>query len=183
MSSLFCGTDRISLKKMPFKPQEWPFKLQKWAFRVFKLRSLRGWDLQGSKLKGIFTSEKQGNVLHQDFALSIESKILNRVLTKYMWACTCPLLRTGSAPQRNWLPEQSQPHDCALCQQPQRSREHTGREKKQLSFDEASCLAAKCHATMLRESASQLPNWKSSRRDFLSVPLPKGPSRTKNTMG
>ena len=45
MSSLFSGTDRISLRLMPFKPHEWLFKLRKWAFRSFKTRSLRGWEL------------------------------------------------------------------------------------------------------------------------------------------
>ena len=45
MSSLFSGTDRISLRLMPFKPHEWLFKLQKWAFKSFKTRTLRAWDL------------------------------------------------------------------------------------------------------------------------------------------
>ena len=56
MSSLLGGTDRISLRQMPLKPHEGLFKLQKRAFRAFKTRSLRGWDLQGSKLKGNYTS-------------------------------------------------------------------------------------------------------------------------------
>ena len=67
MSSLFVGTDSVSVRKMPLKPQEW---LQKWAFRAFQTRSLSGWDLYGPKLKGIFTSENQGNALRQDFAYS-----------------------------------------------------------------------------------------------------------------
>ena len=46
MSSFFLGTDYI----MSLEPHEWPFKTQ----------SLRTWDLQGSKVKGIFTSDKQG---------------------------------------------------------------------------------------------------------------------------
>ena len=70
MSSCFFGTDRTSLNKMPLKPHEWPFKLQKWTFRAFKAQSLWGWDLQGSKLKSISTSENQGNVLRQDFPYS-----------------------------------------------------------------------------------------------------------------
>ena len=59
-------------------PHEWPLKLPKWAFRAFKTRSLRGWDLQGSRLKRIFRSENQGNPLRQDFALFIDWK--SRVL-------------------------------------------------------------------------------------------------------
>ena len=46
-----------------------------------KTQSLRGWGLYGSKLKGIFTSENQGNALRQDFALLIGCK--NRALIKY----------------------------------------------------------------------------------------------------
>ena len=81
MSSLLFGMDRISLRKIPHKPHEWPFKLQKWAFRAFKTRSLRGWDLKGSKLKGVCTSENPGNALRQDFALFRECE--NRVLIMY----------------------------------------------------------------------------------------------------
>ena len=40
-----CGTDRMSVRKMPLKPHEWPFKFPKWVFRAFKRRSLRGWEL------------------------------------------------------------------------------------------------------------------------------------------
>ena len=58
MSSNLYGTDRISLRKMPLKPHGRPFKLQKWAFRAFKTRSVRGWDLEGSKLLGGFSRQK-----------------------------------------------------------------------------------------------------------------------------
>ena len=62
-----------------FEPQEWPFKLQTWALRAFKPRSLRGWELEGSKLKGISTTKHQGNVLCQDLALFIQLLCKNRV--------------------------------------------------------------------------------------------------------
>ena len=42
MSSCFCGTDRISLRKMPLKPHESPPNASKWAFRAFQTRSSRG---------------------------------------------------------------------------------------------------------------------------------------------
>ena len=58
-----------------------PFKLQKRALRAFKTPSWSGWDLYGSKLKGIFTSENYGNAIRQGFAPFIECK--NRVLTNY----------------------------------------------------------------------------------------------------
>ena len=63
----FIGTGLISLSKVSLKPPEWR---QKWALRTFKTRSLRDWDLEGSKLKGFFTSQNQGNALRQDSALS-----------------------------------------------------------------------------------------------------------------
>ena len=63
---------------MPLKPHEWPLKLQEWSFGVFKTQSLRGWGLQGSKRKEIFTFENQGNALRQEIAPLIECK--NRVL-------------------------------------------------------------------------------------------------------
>ena len=73
----------MSLRSMPLKPHEWPFELQKWAFGAFKTRSLRGWDLQGSRLQGIVASENQGNPLSQDFALFIECKSLG--CSKWGW--------------------------------------------------------------------------------------------------
>ena len=42
MSSLFVGTDRISLREMPLKPHEWPFKLQNWAFGGLEDSELKG---------------------------------------------------------------------------------------------------------------------------------------------
>ena len=74
-------------KEMSLKPHEWPFKLQKWDFRAFKPRSFRGWGLEGSKLKGIGTSENQGKALRQDFALFIECK--NRVLINNIQGDDC----------------------------------------------------------------------------------------------
>ena len=57
------------LRNMSLKHHEWAFKLQKWSFRTFKIGNLRGWDLWGSKPKGMLTSENRGNALCQDFGL------------------------------------------------------------------------------------------------------------------
>ena len=76
-------------------------KRQKWAIGAFKTQSLRGWDLQGSKLKGISTSENQGNPLRQDFALFIECK--NRVLVVRIAGQTAARVRIAGISHRSSL--------------------------------------------------------------------------------
>ena len=67
-----------------------------------KVRSLRGWDLQSSKLKGIFTLEDQGSALNQDnIALFIECK--NTVLTRH----TQTLRNHYIQSVRNYLPTET----------------------------------------------------------------------------
>ena len=72
MSLFFRDGPYFFKENPPLSLRNGPLSFKNCAFRAFQIQSQRGWDLQGSKLKGIFTSEKQGNALHQDCALVME---------------------------------------------------------------------------------------------------------------
>ena len=81
------GMERISLRKMSFKPHEWPFKVRKWAFRAFKTRSAiqTKFDLWGG---GLFSL---GMIVCTHQRCYTKSRLVP-VLVQNRW-CAC--VRTG----------------------------------------------------------------------------------------